>query len=157
MNILTRGSVLAAAMIMVLLGIPLVLMDVFSADDRKEQALIVAYIAQGLADAGGIKAMVSQYYQESGELPNDAEDLGMGRESDRDMLHKAGLAIGANGLITVHVRHPEGGTAGTLLLQPSRNESYRLDWRCFTGDFRRIQRFVPQCEYLGPDAQNLVR
>ncbi len=145
MSGLLRGGATGAALIIVLLVLPLVLLrGGMSRDEVREQAIILANLTQGLSAARALQLRVGEHLATHGALPADASALGL--DATAAARHQ-GVALGDGGVITVYVPAAQGTLAGRLRLTPQATPGHDIEWACHTSDFRNIARHVPRCRY----------
>ena len=149
MSSLIRVAAIGAALIIVLLVLPVFLLrGGMDADVQRDDALIGSQLVNGLSLATTLKMQVSEYYHAYGELPPDAASLDHGSTEAAGWRRRQGLGLGPRGVITVHVPGAEGGIVGTVRLVPrDAAAAMPLEWDCVSSDFRGIKRVAPQCRY----------
>ncbi len=143
---------MAVALIVVVLVVPLLLLrSGMPGDERRNQSAILANLTAALADADELKSGVERFYRERGAFPDAAAAARIGAARGAPGNAGSGTGLGERGVITIEVHDARGATAGAVSLTPFvRGEASRLQWRCTTGDFRNISRYVPQCRYRRP-------
>lgn len=95
-----------------------------------------AKISEGLALAGPVKLMVSEYYQTTGSWPNSNLTAGVTDPTHfkTDYVDTISVASGGGGAtITITYRIPALGSNNTIVLTPSTPSTNVISWTCTGG------------------------
>lgn len=149
MTSFTRSLLFAAALIIVLLVLPITLLrGGVSRDDALENAQTLARVVQALATATNIKIQIMTYYAERGVLPDHLYELGIDNVDATKIQRRHGISLVKDGVIEILVRNASDEALGKLWMRPADHSPIGdIEWECVTGDFKNLGRYGPQCRY----------
>jgi len=95
---------------------------------------IRAQVSEGLNLSGGAKVSVTEYFQDRGAFPTTNASAGLAAAAEISGKYVTGVAVGANGVITVTYGNDANAAiaAQTLVLTPNTNGG-SIDWDCSAG------------------------
>lgn len=102
--------------------------DAAAADTR-------ARIADGLNRAAMFKLAVAETYMSTGRWPQQASDAGLGAPEDYAAGAVAGIALGADGVVTIRYTAVVADAAAIRLIPSARADMGSVDWRCEADGF----------------------
>lgn len=115
-----------------------------------DSALQASWLANGLALATPLKLVVTEAFMIEGRFPDDNADVGYPAAEEFAAEGVRSIGIIDNGIIQIVYDHRTGRDNGTVLLTPTFKASIgRLEWRCSSSDFPRIEAALRTCEYEG--------
>jgi hypothetical protein len=109
-------------------------------------ALNAAYISQGLQTATMFKIYIAEYYYSEGKFPHNNKQLNLPTANSYATDYINGVWVSRGGKITVVYKQNSGIDKGAISLIP-KFKNDQLHWKCTTKDFKKIQQFIPQCQY----------
>ncbi len=95
---------------------------------------IRAQVSEGLSLSGGAKTAVAEFFQDSGAFPGNNTAAGISNATDITGKYVTGVAVGANGVITVTYGNEANTniTNDSLTLTPTPNTG-SVSWDCANG------------------------
>lgn len=101
-----------------------------------------AHISEGLSLASGPKAAVSEYYATQGEWPTNNTSAGLDGSSSMGGNAVKGVAVGANGVITVTFNSKVASGDPVLKLTPTASGG-SIKWQCGGNGTSVLDKYLP--------------
>lgn len=114
---------------------------------RKQKFLTASYRAEGLQVAASAKVAVVESYFNTGKLPSSNAEVGMSAPDEFQTQSLRSMRIGDGGVITLTYDAKSGVDGGIIQLVPDLDNTYNIQWKCTSPDFRDIAETIPQCSY----------
>ena len=89
---------------------------------------------------------VAEYYFSEGSFPNNNKQLNLPTANSFATDYINGEWASKGGKITVFYKQRQGQDQGSISLVPSYKNN-QLHWACITRDYKKIQQFMPQCQF----------
>lgn len=108
------------------------------------------YIRDGLEAAANVKALIEAHYLSEKNWPNSNGQLDV-KPADQtgiDGVNK--LEVLQDGWVMLTFGAASGIDGGQVLFKPAFDaNAQRLNWKCFSAEFKQISTVAPECKYTG--------
>jgi Pilin (bacterial filament) len=102
-------------------------------------------LTEGFRMADGVKTAFSEYYSNTGKMPEGNQDIGVPPPESYQGKSVKRIEASEQG-ITVIYNEQSGVDDGRILFYPEAKEG-NIDWKCSSPSFRDIKRIAPICDY----------
>lgn len=111
-----------------------------------QETLNASYLAQGFQAISVFKVHIAEFYMMNGKFPENNKDLRLAEPTEfaTDIIRS--VSVGQGGKVIIVYNEKSGIDNGAISFTPT-DKNYQLHWKCTTNDFKKIQRFIPQCYY----------
>lgn len=122
-------------------------MDRFIAEaDRRN------HFIEGQQSVLDVVMWIDHYYFDNWRLPESIDDLRHGLPKPHTVGPTAYAFDPEDGSVTMFFEGREGIEDGEVTFTPTvDDEKKKLEWECWTPDYRRIRRDLPSCVYEAPE------
>jgi hypothetical protein len=116
--------------------------------ERKEQAQIAIYLAEGLQVAALARTAVAEIYQTELKWPSSNREAGLPEPEQLQGKSLQSVRLARAGVIVLTYDGKSGVDRGVIRLVPSaRAQGGPIDWRCESSSYENIASMLPQCVY----------
>lgn len=144
-NILIRYSVIAGALILFVFVIPLTVLR--GCTEGTSSAVVRSRLAQGIADSAPLRLALRSHYADTGEFPEDLEELGLTQAMFRNPGNRTVIRLEEEGSFVISALRKDGTVHSAMYFDPVGFEDGNDSFECFTGDLQDVEQYFPQCRY----------
>ena len=108
---------------------------------------IRAQVSEGLNLSGAAKAAVTEYFQDRGALPTTNAQAGLSGSGTITGKYVTGVAVGANGVLTVTYGNDANAqiAGGTLAMSPDTTSGGSVEWACASASVLQNKHLPSSC------------